>query len=342
MDRNCADGAKAAADDSEHPAEGVARQQRGPSGELDDSQDDQYPTEGVEVIENEPLVVYEDVGVVQSADAVDEVDEPREQQQESCKRDTTGTSHLVLLSGADLRSEHAEPGSLPRAGKGCRHVRGGGRRLNTGARTTRARWRAPLSALDPAGTLPGVPTRGASRCRPSPADRAPPSTTSSRAGASSDLPYYRELARRSGSTLELGAGTGRVALELAGLTDLSVNDADEALLDELVRRAEARSLRVTSVPGDATRLALGRRFDLVLAPASFIQIVGRPRRAAGADARRRAATWRRPAWPWWRSPTWTRSCASARRRRPRSAYTPRDGPSPPGSWPPPRSRAARG
>ena len=54
-----------------------------------------------------------------------------------------------------------------------------------------------------------------------------------------DLPYYCELARRSGSTLELGAGTGRVALELAGLTDLSVNDVDERLLDELCRRAEA-------------------------------------------------------------------------------------------------------
>jgi SAM-dependent methyltransferase len=99
-------------------------------------------------------------------------------------------------------------------------------------------------------------------------------------GRTSDLPYYCELARRSGSTLELGAGTGRVALELAGLTDLWANDADQALLDELSRRADARSLLVTPVPGDATQLALGRRFDLVLAPASFIQIVG------GPDARR--------------------------------------------------------
>ena len=49
-------------------------------------------------------------------------------------------------------------------------------------------------------------------------------------GRTRDLPYYRELARRSGSTLELGAGTGRVALELAGLTDLSVNELDEHLL----------------------------------------------------------------------------------------------------------------
>ena len=98
-------------------------------------------------------------------------------------------------------------------------------------------------------------------------------------GLTRDLPYYRELARRSNSTLELGAGTGRIALELAGLTDLSVNELDEHLMRELVRRAEARSLSVTPVPSDATKLDLGRRFDLILAPASFAQIVG------GRDAR---------------------------------------------------------
>ena len=86
--------------------------------------------------------------------------------------------------------------------------------------------------------------------------------------------------------------------------------------------------RVTPVPGDATRLALGRRFDLVLAPASFVQIVGGQgarRSAAGGSSR---TTWRRPAWPWSRSPTSTRSCASARRRRPGSTSTPMGGPSP--------------
>jgi len=93
-------------------------------------------------------------------------------------------------------------------------------------------------------------------------------------GSTRELPYYCELARRSNSTLELGAGTGRVALELAGLTDLSANELDEHLMDELIRRARARSLSVTPVPGDATTLDLGRRFDLILAPASFVQIVG--------------------------------------------------------------------
>ena len=99
-------------------------------------------------------------------------------------------------------------------------------------------------------------------------------------GGARDIPYYRELARRAGSTLELGAGTGRVALELAGLTDLWANDRDEQLLGELVRRAAARGLPVRPVLGDATELDLGRRFDLILAPASFAQIIG------GRDARR--------------------------------------------------------
>ncbi len=89
-----------------------------------------------------------------------------------------------------------------------------------------------------------------------------------------DLPYYRELARSADATLELGAGTGRVSLELAGLTDLVANDLDDQLIEELVRRAEARGLSVTPVLGDATKLDLGRSFDLIIAPVGFAQIVG--------------------------------------------------------------------
>ena len=93
-------------------------------------------------------------------------------------------------------------------------------------------------------------------------------------GRTRDLPYYRELAQRAGSTLELGAGAGRVALELADLTDLWANELDERLLGELVRRADARGLSVTPVPGDATALDLGRRFDLILASVGLAQVVG--------------------------------------------------------------------
>lgn len=98
-------------------------------------------------------------------------------------------------------------------------------------------------------------------------------------GRTRDLPYYRELARRAGSTLELGAGTGRVALELAGLTDLWANELDQRLLGELVNRADSRGLSITPTPGDSTELALGRRFDLILASIGLAQIVG------GRDAR---------------------------------------------------------
>ena len=68
-------------------------------------------------------------------------------------------------------------------------------------------------------------------------------------GRTEDLPYYRELARRADATLELGAGTGRVALELASLTDLWANDLDDQLIEELVSRAEARGLSVTPITG---------------------------------------------------------------------------------------------
>ncbi len=110
-------------------------------------------------------------------------------------------------------------------------------------------------------------------------------------GRTRDLPYFRELAQRAGSALELGAGTGRVALELAALTDLWANELDEQLIEELVRRAEARGLSVTPVLGDATELDLGRHFDLIIASVGLAQIVG------GQSARRallrvdRSATW---------------------------------------------------
>jgi SAM-dependent methyltransferase len=93
-------------------------------------------------------------------------------------------------------------------------------------------------------------------------------------GRTSDLPYYCELARRADSTLELGAGTGRVALELSPLTDVWANELDERLMQGLVLRAEARGLSVTAVLGDAAKLDLGRRFDLILAPIGLAQTVG--------------------------------------------------------------------
>jgi SAM-dependent methyltransferase len=89
-----------------------------------------------------------------------------------------------------------------------------------------------------------------------------------------DLPLWRELARREGSpVLDVGAGTGRVALDLArrghGVVAL---DRDAALLDALAERSAG--LDVATVVADARDFDLGRRFPLILVPMQTIQLLG--------------------------------------------------------------------
>jgi SAM-dependent methyltransferase len=93
-----------------------------------------------------------------------------------------------------------------------------------------------------------------------------------------DLPLWRELAARAdGPILDLGAGTGRVALDLAAAGyDVTALDRDEELLDELGRRADEAGLTVAQVRGDARRLDRLGPFALVLAPMQFVQIMGGP------------------------------------------------------------------
>src|SRR5215204_3291056 len=97
-------------------------------------------------------------------------------------------------------------------------------------------------------------------------------------GYDADLPLWRELAREAeGPILDLGAGTGRVALDLAEAGyDVTALDSDQALLDELARRAAERGLEVHCIPGDARRLAAMGRYALVVAPMQFVQILGGP------------------------------------------------------------------
>ena len=97
-------------------------------------------------------------------------------------------------------------------------------------------------------------------------------------GYTADLPLWRELASRAaGPVLELGAGTGRVALDLAehghGVTAL---DCDATLLEELERRAKRRGLAVATVYADARRLGRFGRFALVVAPMQLLQVLGGP------------------------------------------------------------------
>ena len=89
---------------------------------------------------------------------------------------------------------------------------------------------------------------------------------------SHDLPFYEQLAKEcSGAILELGVGTGRVAIALArsGHSIVGV-DTSEEMLAVLAQqlRAESSQLRarVATTCADARTIDLGRRFPLVLFP----------------------------------------------------------------------------
>ena len=89
-----------------------------------------------------------------------------------------------------------------------------------------------------------------------------------------DLPLWRELADREGSpVLDVGAGTGRVALDLARRGhEVVALDRDPALLDAL--RERAGDLAVSTVAADARDFALERRFALVIVPMQTLQLLG--------------------------------------------------------------------
>jgi SAM-dependent methyltransferase len=87
-----------------------------------------------------------------------------------------------------------------------------------------------------------------------------------------DLALWRELAG-DGPVLDVGCGTGRVALDLA-LQDVPVVglDSDAALLGALNERA--RGLPIETVCSDARDFDLERRFPVVLAPMQTVQLLG--------------------------------------------------------------------
>lgn len=89
-----------------------------------------------------------------------------------------------------------------------------------------------------------------------------------------DLPLWERLAAAaSGPVLELGCGTGRVALHLARAGfDVTALDHDAELIAAL--RARARGLAIDARIGDVWSPGLERRFGLVAAPMQLIQVVG--------------------------------------------------------------------
>ena len=90
-----------------------------------------------------------------------------------------------------------------------------------------------------------------------------------------DLTLWRELAREAGGpVLDVGAGTGRVALRLAedGL-DVTALDVDGELLDVLEGRARAAGVEVETVRADASSFVLPERFALIAVPMQTLQLL---------------------------------------------------------------------
>jgi SAM-dependent methyltransferase len=93
-----------------------------------------------------------------------------------------------------------------------------------------------------------------------------------------DLPIWRQLAaERGGPVLDVGCGTGRVALDLARLGHEVLGvDSDGPLVAVLNARAADAGLPARAVAADARALSLGRRFPLVLLPMQVAQLLGGP------------------------------------------------------------------
>jgi len=89
-----------------------------------------------------------------------------------------------------------------------------------------------------------------------------------------DRPLWRELADRYGDPiLDVGAGTGRVAIDLArNGHQVTALDADAELVEELGRRAAGTSIE--TVVADARDFDLGMRFALCIVPMQTIQLLG--------------------------------------------------------------------
>jgi SAM-dependent methyltransferase len=110
-------------------------------------------------------------------------------------------------------------------------------------------------------------------------------------GYDADLTLWSQLAREAGGpVLDVGAGTGRVALRLAaGGVDVTALDLDGDLLRVLAGRARAAGLQVETVDADAASFDLPARFALIAVPMQTLQLLpGREARAGFFASARRA------------------------------------------------------
>lgn len=106
------------------------------------------------------------------------------------------------------------------------------------------------------------------------------------AAYAADLEVWEELAAGAGGpVLDVGCGTGRVALHLAGLGhDVTGVDSDPDLVTAMTARGRGRGLRVRGHALDARALELGREFALAIAPMQVVQLLGGPDGRASALA----------------------------------------------------------
>jgi SAM-dependent methyltransferase len=93
-------------------------------------------------------------------------------------------------------------------------------------------------------------------------------------GYAEDLPLWRSLAREAGGrVLDIGAGTGRVTLDLARRDNVVVAlDMAAPLLDALACRAQG--LSVETLVADARDFTLDRRVSLIVVPMQTLQLLG--------------------------------------------------------------------
>jgi SAM-dependent methyltransferase len=91
-----------------------------------------------------------------------------------------------------------------------------------------------------------------------------------------DLGLWDELARDTADgVLDVGAGTGRVAIPLARAGHaVTALDIDAALLDVLGERAHEESLDVPTVVADAEAFSLAGQVGLVIVPMQTLQLLG--------------------------------------------------------------------
>jgi len=93
-----------------------------------------------------------------------------------------------------------------------------------------------------------------------------------------DIPFYASFVREGCVILELGVGTGRIAIPIAERTGcrevVGIDNANEMLKIACTKRAASPvGDKITLLRGDMRVLDLGRRVDLILIPYYAFQFI---------------------------------------------------------------------